>query len=115
MERWFCDNSSTNIHERMQEASEVLGGLFEGNHEGGTVKLFIGEVQEGDNAKVVSAGTTHSEVDGNLPLPEAEMLGIFSVDVQGFGLPRKIKDNAVKHRAQVGRGDRNALCVRHCT
>ena len=29
------------------------------------------------------------------------MLGIFSVYVQGFGLPRKIKDNAVEYRAQV--------------
>jgi len=51
----------------------------------------------------------------NLPLSEVYVLSIFSVDVQGLGLARKIKDNAVEHSAQVGRRNRNALCKWHCS
>ena len=36
----------------MQEASEAFSGFFESDHKGGTVKLFIGEIQEGDDAKM---------------------------------------------------------------
>lgn len=86
----------------MQEASKTLGRFFEGDHEGGAVKLFIGEIQEGNNAKIESTNTERPEADGNLPFPKVDMLGIFSIDVQGLGLPRKIEDNAVEYSAQVG-------------
>jgi len=42
-----------------------------------------------------------SGADGNLPLSEVHMLGVFSVNVQGLGLLWKIKDDAVEHGAQV--------------
>jgi len=57
----------------------------------------------------------HSEVDGNLPLSEVYVLSVFSVNVQGLGLVRKVKDNAIEHGAQVWRGNRNTLCERHRT
>lgn len=57
----------------------------------------------------------HPDVDGNLPLSEVYVLSVFSVNVQGLGLVRKVKDNAIEHGAQVWRGNRNALCERHCT
>ena len=99
----------------MQEASEAFSSFFEGDHKGGTVKLFIGEIQEGDDAKMRSADMSHSGVGSNLPLSEVHMLGIFSINVQGLGFLGKIKDNAVEYSAQVWRGNRNALCVWHCT
>ena len=53
-------------------------------------------------------------MDGILPLSEVYVLSVFSVNVQGLGLARKIKDNAIEHSAQVGRRNRNALCKRYC-
>jgi hypothetical protein len=38
----------------VQEVPKTLGRFVEGNHEGGAVKLFIGKIQEGNNAKIVS-------------------------------------------------------------
>lgn len=86
----------------MQEGPQTLGGLLEGDHKGGAVKLFISEVQEGDDARIESTNVRRPEADGDLPLPEVDMLSIFSVDVQGFGLPRKIEDNTVEYSAQIG-------------
>lgn len=84
IERRFRDNTPANIHERMQKVTEAFGRFFKGNYKGGTIKLFIGKIQEGNNT-----------------FPEVDLPGIFSIYVQGFGLPGKIKDNAVEYRAQV--------------
>ena len=85
----------------MQETPKTFSRFVECNHKGGAVKLFIGEIQEGNNAKIASANTRRPEADGNIPLPEVDMVGIFSVDVQGLGLPRKIEDNTVEYSSQV--------------
>ena len=37
----------------------------------------------------------------DLPLSEIYVLGVFSVNVQGLGLVRKIKDYAIEHGAQI--------------
>jgi len=85
LEWWFCDNASANVHERVQEVSEIRSGLFESNHKGTAVELFIGEIQECDDA-----------------LSEVYMLGVFSINVQGLGLLRKVEDDTIKYSAQVG-------------
>jgi hypothetical protein len=37
----------------VQETPETLGRFFEGDHEGGAAKLFVGEIQEGNDAKIM--------------------------------------------------------------
>jgi len=82
----------------MEEVTEGRILPFKGEYESGATNLFVGQVQECHNA-----------------LPEVNMSSTLSINVEGFGLARKLEHHPVKVRTEARGGNRNALRIRKST
>lgn len=85
------NDGSSDVHQGVEEPTEVGRGPFEGDNESFTTQAFICEVKQRNDAL--------TKADGGSP---------FTVYVERFGLARELKDDTLKVAAEVGRRDINA-------